>query len=233
MYGYEMIDRWEKTLEAIHEAALKAGRSTEDIGLVAVSKLHPIQAVNELAKAGQVDFGENYAQEAIQKQEESGDPRIRWHFIGRLQTNKAKYLAGNFALIHSLDSLKMAQALDKRLKGGHVRQPVLIQVNVADEEQKGGVEARDMVRLGQEVEQLGSLDLQGLMCMPPFFSDGEKARPYFVKLREYKLQLESHLGRRLKHLSMGMSADFVQAIEEGATLLRIGTQIFGQRPDMA
>ncbi|HMB30367.1 MAG TPA: YggS family pyridoxal phosphate-dependent enzyme [Desulfohalobiaceae bacterium] len=232
MYGQEMIDRWERTLEKIQEAISKSGRDKEDVRLVAVSKLHPAQAVTELAKAGQKEFGENYAQEALQKQAENDDPGLKWHFIGRLQTNKAKYLAGNFALIHSLDSLKMAQALNKRLTDSNLRQPVLMQVNVADEEQKGGVEAKDLFRIGLEIEKISGLDLQGLMCMPPFFSDGEKSRPYFARLREYKLQLESRLDRGLEHLSMGMSADFAQAIEEGATLLRIGTQIFGQRPDM-
>src|SRR6056297_2184886 len=133
MYGQEMIDRWERTLETIQEAISKSGRDKEDVRLVAVSKLHPAQAVTELAKAGQKDFGENYAQEALQKQAENNDPGLKWHFIGRLQTNKAKYLAGNFALIHSLDSLKMAQALNKRLTDSNLRQPVLMQVNVADE----------------------------------------------------------------------------------------------------
>jgi hypothetical protein len=225
-----MRDRWEKTLASIKEAALKAGRNPEEIRLVAVSKLHPAEAIVELAQAGQLDFGENYAQEALQKQEEVACPDIRWHFIGRLQTNKAKYLAGNFSLIHSLDTLKMAQALDKRLKEKGVRQSVLLQINVAGEEQKGGLNPEDGICFAQQIEEIATLDLQGLMCMPPFFQDGEKARPYFAKLKKLAFQLEDALGRKLDQLSMGMSADYIQAIEEGATLVRIGTQIFGQRP---
>ncbi|MFW6054749.1 MAG: YggS family pyridoxal phosphate-dependent enzyme [Thermodesulfobacteriota bacterium] len=231
MTDQSLGQRWQQTLNNIEEAARKAGRDPTEVGLVAVSKLHPYQSIAELVQAGQLDFGENYVQEAMEKQAEGEAlQRIRWHFLGRLQTNKARFLAGRFHLIHSLDRLKMARALHQKALDYGVRQPVLIQVNLAEEEQKGGAAEDDLSRFAGEIHRLEGLKLRGLMCMPPFFDDGERARPYFSRLRKLKEMLERDLGTCLPHLSMGMSGDYVQAIAEGATLVRIGTRIFGPRP---
>ncbi|MCF8104247.1 MAG: YggS family pyridoxal phosphate-dependent enzyme [Desulfohalobiaceae bacterium] len=231
MNDQTLVQRWRQTLDDIEEAARKAGRDPARVSLVAVSKLHPYQSIAELVQAGQLDFGENYVQEALEKQAEEGTvQRIRWHFLGRLQTNKARFLAGRFHLIHSLDRLKMARALNSKSLDYGVRQPVLIQVNLAEEEQKGGAAKDDLSRFAGEIHGLEGLKLRGLMCMPPFFDDGEQARPYFSRLRKLKEVLERDLGIDLPHLSMGMSGDYAQAIAEGATLVRIGTRIFGPRP---
>jgi hypothetical protein len=224
-----LISRWTQVRERIDAAADRAGRDRSRIALVAVSKFHPVEAVAALAEAGQLDFGENYVQDALRKQESLLSRDVRWHFIGRMQSNKAKYLAGSFHLIHSLDSLKMARLLQHQAEKKGASQPVLVQVNVAAERTKGGADPERLDPLVSEIESMSGLDLQGLMCMPPFQEDGEMSRPYFVRLRRLKERLEQNLARGLKHLSMGMSTDFSQAIEEGATLVRIGTSIFGPR----
>ncbi len=225
-----MAQRLQQTLQEIESAARKAGRKSEEIRLIAVSKLHPSQAVDALARAGHRDFGENYVQEALDKQKQVLHQDLNWHFIGRIQTNKAKYLPGKFHLVHTIDSEKLALALDKRCQNEGLDQAVLLQVNLAGEEQKGGIQGEETVRLAESVVASKRLLLSGLMCMPPFFDDPERSRPYFAALRSLKEELESRLGAHLPHLSMGMSNDYLQAIEEGATLLRIGTKIFGERP---
>lgn len=225
----DIITRWQGIRSEIDQAALRCNRKPEDITLVAVSKTHPAQAVRILSQAGHLDFGENYVQEAIDKQDELTDISVRWHFIGRLQSNKAKYLPGRFDLIHSLDRLKTAQVLDQRCAPLGVVQGVLVQVNLAGEEQKGGVPVSELSTVTREIHALSHLDLQGLMCMPPFFEDPKRARPFFRRLAQERDRLQDELGIELRHLSMGMSGDYLAAIEEGATLLRIGTSIFGHR----
>ena len=225
-----MAQRLQQTLQEIEAAARKAGRRSEEIRLIAVSKLHSPQAVDALARAGHRDFGENYVQEALDKQKQVLHQDLNWHFIGRIQTNKAKYLPGKFHLVHTIDSEKLALALDKRCQNEGLDQAVLLQVNLAEEEQKGGIQGEETVRLAESVVSSKRLLLSGLMCMPPFFDHPERSRPYFAALRSLKEELESRLGVHLPHLSMGMSNDYLQAIEEGATLLRVGTKIFGERP---
>jgi hypothetical protein len=225
----DIITRWREIRAEIDQAALRCNRNPDEITLVAVSKTHPAQAVRILAQAGHVDFGENYVQEAVDKQNELADISVRWHFIGRLQSNKAKYLPGRFDLIHSLDRLKTAQVLDQRCAPHGVVQAVLIQVNLADEEQKGGIPVSELSSMAWKINMLEHLDLQGLMCMPPFFDDPKRARPFFTRLAQERDRLQDELGIELRHLSMGMSGDYLAAIEEGATLLRIGTSIFGHR----
>jgi hypothetical protein len=218
------------------EAAERSGRGGEDITLIAVSKMHDASAVLAAARAGQRDFGENYVQEALAKMErleDSGEPAaqsIRWHFIGRLQSNKAKFLPGRFAMVHSLDSSKLARSLHKRLSADHApRLDALIQVNPVGEEQKGGVAEDGLPALAEEVAGLESLRLRGLMFMPPFELEPEERRPLFARVRELRDRLEQRLGRKLPVLSMGMTDDYVQAVLEGATHVRIGTAIFGPR----
>ena len=225
----DMINRWKEVRAEIDQLAFGCDRDPEEITLVAVSKTYPAQAVRTLAQAGHLDFGENYVQEALDKQDELSDLAVQWHFVGRLQSNKATYLPGRFHLIHSLDRLKTAQTLDQRCAQNQVIQPVLLQVNLAGEEQKGGIPESDVTAVAREVHLMPNLDLQGLMCMPPFFDDQERARPLFRRLAQERDRMQNALGTRLEHLSMGMSGDYPAAIQEGATLLRIGTSIFGPR----
>lgn len=231
-----MIDRKKELAEnaaevkaMLADAARRAGREPGDVTLVAVSKIKPASDVLALAEAGQTDFGENYVQEALAKQEELAGLDVRWHFIGGLQSNKAKYVAGNFALVHSVDSGKLAQALNKKAVSLGVVQDILVQVNIAGEEQKSGVAVDELPALADLVMGLEGVRLQGLMTMPPFFDQPERVRPIFARLRELKDEVEKQVGVALPHLSMGMTGDFVPAVEEGATLVRIGTKIFGAR----
>ncbi len=226
-----LLTRWRSTVESVAEAAEHAGRSPAEVQLLAVSKLHSAEDIRTLADAGQLDFGENYIQEAREKQAALHDPGIRWHFIGQLQSNKARFIPGAFHLVHSIDRFKLAQALHKKCADMGVTQPILLQVNVSGEEHKGGIPQSQLFQEAEQIVQLQSLDLQGLMCMPPFFDQGERARPFFAALRACRDSLEQRFGIKLPHLSMGMSGDFVQAIDEGATLVRIGTQIFGPRQE--
>jgi hypothetical protein len=226
----ELAERTAEVREALAHAARQAGRAPEDVTLVAVSKLHPASDIRALAETGQTEFGENYVQEALSKQEDLAGLDVNWHFIGGLQTNKAKYVAGKFALVHSVDSSKLAKALHNKAVSLNTVQDILIQVNIAGETQKSGVETERLPELAEEVLGMEGLRLAGLMTMPPFFDDPERARPVFARLRELRDGLETRLGVKLPHLSMGMTGDFVPAVEEGATLVRIGTRIFGARP---
>jgi len=201
-------------------AALRA-RIPPGVTLVAVSKTHPPEAIREAYAAGQRHFGENYAQEWREKADALADlPDLRWHFVGGLQTNKVKYLAGRVHLLHAVDREELARELSRRFgqKGAVAR--VLLEVNTGAEPTKSGCAPADAPRLAEALRALPSLELQGLMCMPPPADD---PRPHFRLLRE----LRDRLG--LKELSMGMSADWEIAIAEGATIVRIGTAIFGER----
>jgi len=226
----ELAERAAQAKEDLAEAARRAGRLPEDITLVAVSKLHPGSDIRALAQSGHMDFGENYVQEVMGKQEELADLDVNWHFIGGLQSNKARFVAGNFVLVHSVDSRKLAQALHKKASDLGVVQDILIQANLAGEAQKSGITEEMLPALADEVMKMEGVRLVGLMTMPPFFDEPERARPVFSRLRQLKDTLERQLGTKLPHLSMGMTGDFVPAVEEGATLVRIGTRIFGVRP---
>ena len=213
----------------IDRAARQAGRDPSQVTLVAVSKTKPAQAVAEALAAGQTVFGENYVQEAVDKIPAVG-PGPEWHFIGHLQSNKAKVAAGLFDWVQTLDRLKLIRALDRHAgEAGRVIQ-VLIQVNVGGEAQKAGCTPAEAPALAELAAAAPNLKLRGLMTMPPFFDQPERVRPLFAELR----RLAETLGRDLPagsmdHLSMGMSGDFVAAIAEGATLVRVGTAIFGSR----
>lgn len=228
-------ERWRKVLEGKAEAERKAGREPGSVRLVAVSKFHPAEAIAELYRLGQKDFGENYMQEARGKQKQLAELDIRWHAIGPVQSNKAKEAAGHFALLHTLSSLSLAKALLRRLPEGTV-QDVLVQVNIGEESQKSGVVPAELACFFEDLlEQKlvtaegAGLRVRGLMCLPPNCGEGELARPYFVRLRQLRDAMEERFGLSLPELSMGMSGDYVQAIEEGATMIRVGTEIFGPR----
>jgi len=216
----------------IADAARRSGRESAAVRLVAVSKFHPAEAVREALACGQCAFGENYVQEALAKQAALAGilPAPEWHFIGHVQLNKAKDVAGRFCLIHTLDDVRLAQAISRRLPEEYAAQDVLLQVNLGDEPQKSGVAAADLAKLADAVVAVPRIHIRGLMGMPPVFDAGEAARPFFVKLRELRDLLASRLGQALPELSMGMSGDFEVAVEEGATLVRIGTTLFGPRP---
>lgn len=209
----------------ITDAARRSGRSPEEVTLVAVTKTVPVERIREAVEAGLKDFGENYVQEALPKLAALGND-VRWHFIGHLQSNKARLVAGAFALIHSLDSVALAEELNKRAANAGVTQNVLIEVRLDPAETKTGVLPEELGVLTDTVMALPHLRLQGLMGMPPLFADPEESRPYFAHLRELSEILPE--GAR-RELSMGMSTDFEVAIEEGATIVRVGTAIFGPR----
>jgi pyridoxal phosphate enzyme (YggS family) len=223
-------DNLAQVRERMAEAAIRAGRSPESVKLVGVTKTVDMQRIDQAVSAGLEILGENYVQEAREKIQRLGD-RISWHFIGRLQTNKAKYAVKLFDLIETVDSLKLAVELNRRAQPLERVIPVLIQLNLAGEATKGGVDRAASLALVRQISQLPHLQIQGLMTMPPFFNDPERARPYFRKLRELSQEIVAAeiAGVEMTEISMGMSGDFEVAIEEGATLVRVGTAIFGQR----
>ncbi|MEO8554363.1 MAG: YggS family pyridoxal phosphate-dependent enzyme, partial [Kofleriaceae bacterium] len=197
--------------------------------IVAVSKTHPTASIREAAAAGALDFGENYAQELATKQAELALP-IRWHYIGRLQRNKAKLVAGKVALVHAVDSVELAEELAKR--AAQV-QPILLAVNLGGEASKGGVTGETAAGLAARLAAIPNVRLDGLMTMPPPSDDPEASRPVFEALRALRDRLSQDLGHALPVLSMGMSGDYEVAIACGATHVRIGTAIFGVRPNLA
>lgn len=212
-------------------AARRAGRDSAEVRLVAVSKTVPLVRLQEAVAVGQTLFGENYLQEAQPKIAALGNA-AHWHFVGHLQTKKAKGVVGLFELIHSVDRLKLAQALDQAAAGLGRVQDILIQVNLAGEASKSGADPDDVADLLKEIGKLPHLRVMGLMTMPPWLDDPELVRPYFRALRELRDRLQELClsASGLPELSMGMTGDFEVAVEEGATLVRVGTAIFGGRP---
>jgi len=211
-------------------AAEKAGRRPEAIRLIAVSKTKPVSLIREAIAAGVTELGENYIQEARDK-----IPRIKgevaWHFIGHLQKNKAKFAAALFSWVHTIDSPGIAEVLDRRagMEGRHLN--ILIEVNVEKEATKSGVLEEGLIPLAEHVAGLANLSLRGLMVIPPITADSETARAYFIKTRQLaeKVAARNIPGVSMDELSMGMTSDFEIAIEEGATMVRVGTAIFGAR----
>ena len=214
----------------IEAAAAACGRDPAEIRLVAVSKTWPPQAVAAAHEAGLGVFGENYVQEARDKIAALAALPLRWHLIGHLQTNKAKLAVQLFDLIHTLDSVRLAREIDRLAARLPKVQDVLIQVSLAGEETKSGASPAEVPALLAEASRLSHLRVLGLMTIPPYFDDPERARPYFARLRALRDRLEEESGIALPELSMGMTGDFEAAIAEGATLVRIGTAIFGNRP---
>lgn len=218
-------------LKRMENAAHKSGRYPQEIKLVAVSKRVDPERIREALAFGINIFGENYAQEFRDKSkilEQDAGSKIKWHYIGQLQRNKVKYVVGNVELIHSVDSLSVAREINKRASALGIQVPVLVEVDTSGEESKGGVSTLDLPNFLKELSTMNSINIQGLMTMPPYFDDPEMARPYFKKLREIRDELLPQFPQ-LKELSMGMSGDFEVAIEEGATIIRVGTSIFGER----
>lgn len=223
----ENIDAVQKS---ISEAACRAGRDPSGVKLLAATKAVPVAMIKEAVSCGLKLFGENYVQEARAKIEEVG-LGVSWHFIGRLQTNKARHAVRLFDLIHSLDNEDLAMELNRRAVAVPRIMPVLIEVNLSGEENKGGITPDALLPFLEKVAALPNLSVRGLMTMPPFFADPEKARPYFRRLKELgeEIRVRNIPNIRLEELSMGMTGDFEVAVEEGATIIRIGTALFGPR----
>lgn len=222
----------EAVREECHEQLKKLGRTRESLKILAVSKLQPLEKIRRLHSAGHHTFAENYVQEALLKQETLKDLDIEWHFIGTLQKNKVKMVVGKFALVQSVDSFELARAISNYAEKIKTTQKVLIQVNLAQEITKGGFDRETLVTAWPEIVALPGIEITGLMTMPPLTDDPEDVRPYFRQLRELQVELLKHgAGRHSLHeLSMGTSHDYHVAIEEGATIVRLGTILFGERP---
>lgn len=221
----------ERITARIAQAARQCGRNPDTIRLVAVSKTKPVEMVRAAIDAGAKIIGENYVQEAREKYHALGAHPVSWHFIGHLQSNKAKYVVRMFDLIHSVDSVKLARELDKQARNIDKIQNILIQVNIAQEAAKSGASAGDTRQLIEAIAPLSHVRIKGLMTLPPFFNDPLQARPYFKALRQLRDDIRGHdiPNVSLDELSMGMTGDFEVAIAEGATLVRIGTALFGRR----
>jgi PLP dependent protein len=217
--------------ERVAAAAQKAGRRSEEITVIGVSKTHSEDAIRAAYEAGLRHFGENRVQEWEGKRPKVEDLAATWHLIGHLQSNKAARAARVFHCVDSLDDFDLAQRLDRARHdlAAESKMRTLLEVRVAEEETKSGVAAIELPALAEKITMLPRLELAGLMCIPPFLEDSEKVRPYFRRLRELRDDLAKHLGRALPVLSMGMSHDFEVAIEEGATEVRVGTALFGSR----
>lgn len=214
--------------DRIHEACVRSGRSAHDVRLVAVSKTVSEGSISQLHGAGHKEFGESRLQEASPKMNNlPGD--IIWHYIGRLQKNKVRRIVSDFALIHSVDSLKIAQYMDTIARECGLRPQVLLQCNLAGEETKGGFGEEELEVAMKQLLDLPNLVISGLMCIPPHVEESEESRVYFRRLRELRDRLEKTNGCQLPHLSMGMSHDYPVAVEEGATFVRVGSSLFGQR----
>ena len=226
----ELEDNIARVRERIRAACRRAGRQPESIKLVAVSKTVPSSRIRRAYEAGVRDFGENRVQEAVDKRDALSDLATVWHLIGHLQTNKAKSARELFHWVQTVDSVRVAQKLDQAALSRD-RLPVLIQIRLGDEPTKSGVQESGVLQLAEQVSMLRTLELRGLMVLPPYFEDTEQVRPFFRRLRELAGTVESAglPNVAMQELSMGMSHDFEVAIEEGATIVRVGTAIFGER----
>jgi pyridoxal phosphate enzyme (YggS family) len=225
----DIQNNFSAVMQRIAKAAQNCGRDPQSVRLVVVAKTQPAGLVRAAIEAGAGIIGENYIQEARNKFEALVNQPANWHFIGHLQSNKAKYAVRMFELIHSVDSVKLAAELNKQARNTGKTQAILVQVNISNEPTKSGVQQERALDLIRAIAAHQNLSIQGLMTMPPFFDAPERARPCFAALRQLRDQVEECLEIPLKDLSMGMTGDFEVAIEEGATLVRIGTAIFGER----
>ncbi len=228
----DIQERYAEVKRRVDEAALRSGRKPEDVRLIAVTKTHPASEINEAIEAGAADIGENRVQEVLEKYD-SVSP-VRWHLIGHLQTNKVRQIIDKVVMIHSVDSLKLAREIDKRAAAAGITMDVLIEINSAMEETKSGIPAADLRQLVTDIcAECGNVRVCGIMCIPPIAAEPEDSRPYF---REAAELFEDMKGWDLPaerfaptELSMGMSGDFEVAVEEGATMVRVGSSIFGPR----
>ena len=218
--------------QRIQQTAASCGRSADEITLVVVSKTQSVERVRSAYNAGAGHIGENYIQEAREKLDLLSPLPINWHFIGHLQSNKAKYAVRMFDLIHTVDSEKLAVELNRQAEKIGKCQKVLIQVNISGENTKSGIAPKQVRELVMCAHQLPNLDVRGLMTIPPYYNDPERSRPIFAALAQLRADIGKYLpdANQFNELSMGMTGDFEVAIKEGATIVRIGSAIFGERP---
>lgn len=219
----------ERVREKIEIAARKSGRSAEHVTLVGVSKLKPASLVKAALDAGLSDFGENYVQELVTKIDETGDSRARWHYIGSLQRNKCKQIVGRVHLIHSVDRVELAKEIDRIAAAQSRPQDILLQIKIGGEESKSGVPLAEAAAALDAMMALKGVRVRGFMTFPPLYEDREDSRRDFRELVKFQKAVQKKYGG-LEALSMGSSHDYQAAIEEGATIVRIGTEIFGERP---
>ncbi len=224
-----IAENLERVREQITQAAAKAGRAVNEIELVAITKTHPAEKVREAVEAGHTVFGESRIQEARAKIPELPS-NLRWHFVGHLQKNKIRHALPLFELFHGVDSLALAQEMNRIAAEDGERPRLLLEVNVAGEGSKFGFKAETLRAEIGSLLALSRLSIEGLMCIPPLAEEAEGSRKFFVQLRELRDSLEKEFDVNFPHLSMGMTQDYWIAVEEGATLVRVGTAIFGERP---
>lgn len=225
-----LIDQYNQVKENVRAACERAGRNPEDVTVVAVSKTKPLSMIEELRDCGVMDFGENKVQEITKKYEEITSP-VRWHMIGHFQTNKVKYIVDKVALVHSVDSVKLAGQISKEAVKHNVRVPVLIQVNLAKEESKSGFYEEELYGALEEIASLPGIHVEGLMQIAPFVENPQDNRIYFRHMRQLFVDIkEKNFDNiAMNILSMGMTNDYEVAVEEGSTMVRVGTGIFGER----
>lgn len=214
----------------IVDACRRAGRKREEVTLIAVSKTKPITMLQEVYDAGIRDFGENKVQELCSKMEEMPSD-IKWHMIGHLQRNKVKYIVDRATLIHSVDTYRLAEEINIQAKKRNIIVPILVEVNIAGEESKFGTSAEDAILLVEDISKLENIRIKGLMTIAPYVVDSEENRPYFRKIKQLSVDITNKNIHNvsMEILSMGMTGDYTVAIEEGATMVRVGTGIFGER----
>ena len=216
--------------EKIEKAAHRSGRKPSEIKLLGVSKQVESDRIKEAIKCGHFNFGENYVQEFLSKYEIlSENKNIDWHFIGHLQKNKVKYIIDKVSLIQSVDKVSLAEEINKRAEKLGLKIPILIEINLGEEISKSGIEVSELSNFLEQLSTFNNVNVSGLMALPPFCENPEDSRKYFIKLRELRDSFNSSYNN-LNELSMGMSSDYEIAIEEGATIVRVGTAIFGERP---
>ncbi len=231
-----IAENYAKVTENIISACKQAGRNIEEVGLLAVSKYHSAQSVAELALLGHRHFAENYLKETKNKRLELENildkeifDSLSWHSIGHIQSNKAKDACDNYLYLHTIDSEKLALAIHKILEKKLVKQKILLEINIGNEASKAGLNAEDCPRLIEKILSMPNFSLEGFMCLPPFQTKKGENRKYFSELYELKCAMEKEFSIKLPHLSMGTSSDYEEAILEGASFVRIGTDLFGER----
>ena len=217
-------------LKNIEEACKKSGRDPKDVTLIAVSKTKPLEMLRDVYEGGARHFGENKVQEMCEKMEQMPED-VNWHMIGHLQTNKVKYIVGKCALIHSVDSLHLAKEIEKQAVKQNCEVPILVEINIANEETKFGIDRTEAMNLVKEIAKLPHVKIQGLMTIAPYVEDPEQNRQYFHQIWQLSVDIKNQNidNVTMDILSMGMTGDYMVAVEEGATLVRVGTGIFGER----
>lgn len=223
-------ENYERVLENVKKACEKVNRDPSEVTLISVSKTKPVEMLEEIYNAGSRDFGENKVQEMCDKMEKLPED-IKWHMIGHLQTNKVKYIVGKCQLIHSVDSLKLAEEIEKQATKVDVKVPILVEVNIANEETKFGITKEEAISLVKSISLLPHVQIKGLMTIAPYVDDPEENRAYFHQICQLSVDIKKQNIDNvcMDILSMGMTGDYMVAIEEGSTMVRVGTGIFGER----